>query len=129
MDPLIEAAREVRRNAYAPYSNYLVGAAIEDVDGRVFAGVNVENISYGATICAERAAVVKMVSEGGRKAKRLALVTSDGGNPCGICLQVLSEFTDDPTTLTILIADETKTLRTHRLSELLPFAFDSSRVE
>ena len=127
MDPLVEAARAARLNAYAPYSEYLVGAAIEDDEGRVFTGVNVENISYGATICAERSAVTSMVTAGGRKARRLALVTADGGTPCGICLQVLSEFGSEG--LTIVIADEGRTLRENKLSELLPHAFHSDEVK
>jgi cytidine deaminase len=129
MDPLLEAARVARLNAYAPYSDYLVGAAIEDSEGRIFAGANVENVSYGATICAERSAATRMVSEGGRNARRLALVTADGGTPCGICLQVLSELCESPNSFTIIIADERQVLREFRLSDLLPHAFDSDRVQ
>ena len=92
MDALVAAAREVRANAYAPYSVYHVGAALLGSDGVVYTGCNVENVSFGATICAERVAVVKMVSAGCLSWTRLAVATKDGGTPCGMCLQVLSEF-------------------------------------
>ncbi len=116
-------------NAYAPYSGYLVGAALEDEEGRIFAGVNVENVSYGACICAERSAVTRMVTEGGRSARALALVTVDGGVPCGICLQVLTELCEDAASFRIIIADEEETIREHKLSELLPYAFESQKVQ
>jgi cytidine deaminase len=94
-DSLIQAAVEVRKKAYAPYSNYQVGAAILVADGRIFTGVNVENASYGLTICAERTAVYKAISEGYQKILAVAVATENAGSPCGACRQVLAEFATD----------------------------------
>ena len=125
---LIQSAQEVRNNAYAPYSGYPVGAALEDAQGRIFTGVNVENISFGATICAERCAIAKMVSVGSRKIVRIAIATIDGGIPCGICLQTILEFASDPTTLEVITVDDSHHQRAFQLSELIPFGFHSSEV-
>jgi cytidine deaminase len=97
LERLIEVARATRANAYAPYSRYAVGAAIECASGAVFAGCNVENASYGATLCAERNAVGKMVSAGESGPVACAIVTGGASpaGPCGICRQVLFEFADD----------------------------------
>lgn len=92
---LIQAAVQARHNAYAPYSNYAVGAAILVDDGRIFTGVNVENAAYGLTNCAERTAVFKAVSEGFRIIHAVAVATDNAGSPCGSCRQVLSEFAGD----------------------------------
>ncbi len=92
MTALVEAAIAAAQHAYAPYSNYPVGAALLAADGTVYAGCNVENASYPATICAERTALVKAVSEGHRDFTALAVVTRNGGSPCGICRQMLYEF-------------------------------------
>lgn len=92
---LIDAAMAVRQYAYAPYSNYRVGAAILVEGDRIFSGVNVENASYGHTICAERTAVFKAVSEGFQKILAVAVATENGGSPCGACRQVLVEFAED----------------------------------
>src|SRR5512140_3656450 len=89
---LIDVANEARRRAYAPYSNYLVGAALRTKSGRIFTGVNVESAAYPTTMCAERVAVFKAVSEGEREFDVLAVVTENGGSPCGSCRQVLAEF-------------------------------------
>jgi cytidine deaminase len=125
---LIGAAMRAREAAYAPYSCYRVGAALRDERGSVHAGCNVENLSYGATICAERAAVTAMVAAGGREVRELALVTQDGNAPCGICLQVLAEFTPDPASVAIHCAGTGGAARTFKLSELLPVRFDSREV-
>ena len=101
MQELILAAQEARSRAYAPYSQYQVGAAVRAASGKIYTGCNVENSSYGATICAERTAIVKAVSEGAGKIRAVA-VTSDSETytvPCGICLQVMSEFCDSDTKL------------------------------
>jgi cytidine deaminase len=94
-DNLIRAAIAVRQNAYAPYSNYQVGAAILTEKGRVFTGVNVENAVYGLTICAERTAVFKAISEGCCEILAVVVATKNGGSPCGACRQVLTEFAGD----------------------------------
>jgi len=118
---LIDLAIEARRRAYAPYSNYPVGAALRSKSGRVFTGCNVENAAYPTGMCAERVAVFKAVSEGEREFEVLAVVTSNGGSPCGGCRQVLAEFGLD--TL-ILIADAAGHLvQETTVSGLLPGAF------
>ena len=118
---LIDLAVEARKRAYAPYSNYAVGAALRTKTGRLFTGVNVENAAYPTTICAERVAVFKAVSEGERKFEVLAVVTDDGGSPCGSCRQVLAEFGLDTI---VLIADgQGKLIKQTIVKELLPEAF------
>lgn len=119
----------MRRNAYAPYSSYPVGAAIEGPDGRTWAGANFENVSFGATICAERAAVAGMVAEGGKEISRLAVVTADGGTPCGACLQVLLEFAPDPHNVDILVSDDSGNIAEYKLAELIPHGFGSAKVK
>src|SRR5271154_6704306 len=93
-DPLLEAALQARPRAHAPYSKFLVGAALEDSEGRIHTGCNVENASYGLTICAERTAAFKAVSEGVRRFRRIAVAadTTPLTPPCGACRQVLSEI-------------------------------------
>lgn len=114
-------ARETMENAYAPYSKFKVGAALLTESGRVFTGVNVENASFGATICAERTACVKAVSEGYKEFSAIAVVSSRGGAPmCGICRQFLSEFAPD---LTVITGDDEDHLIVKKLTELLPDNF------
>ena len=125
-DTLIEAARSAQSRAYAPYSNFRVGAALETVDGTVFTGCNVENASYGLTMCAERAAVSAAVGAGARRFRR-AVVVSDvdpPAAPCGACRQVLAEFGLD------LPIDGVGSQRsvTWRLAELLPAAFGPEQL-
>ncbi len=97
-DELVSAARAAREKAYAPYSRYQVGAAVQTVEGRVFTGCNIENASYGLSICAERTAIFAAVAAGAREITAVALVTADGGTPCGACRQVLAEFLPPPAT-------------------------------
>lgn len=123
---LIAAAQRVRWHAYCPYSGYSVGAALADEAGAIHIGANVENISYGGTICAERHAVGAMIASGGRRITRLAVATQDGGSPCGICLQVLSEFGDPA--IEIALVDANGTVRQHTLFEFLPIQFNSAEV-
>jgi cytidine deaminase len=127
-EALVAKAREVRLNAYAPYSNYSVGAALESSDGKVWVGANVENVSFGATLCAERAAVLAMVAGGSREIKRLVLSTRDGGYPCGLCLQVLLEFSADPWAVEIVVTSDQGGFEIRNLHELIPFGFSSSQV-
>lgn len=121
---LIEKAREAMEYAYAPYSNFKVGAAIMTESGKIYTGCNIENISFGATNCAERTAVFKAVSEGEKAFKAIAIVSSAGKftPPCGICRQVLSEFSKD---MDIILADKDDNIKIIKLNELIPFSFDS----
>jgi cytidine deaminase len=117
---LIALATQARKRAYAPYSHYAVGAALRGKSGRVYTGCNVENAVYSLTICAERVALVKAVSEGERAFDALAVVTANGGSPCGSCRQVLAEFGLD---LRVLIATPGTLVAVQTVAELLPRAF------
>ena len=124
-DPLIEAAIAVRLNACAPFSKFLVGAAIEDIDGHIHTGCNVENATYGLTLCAERVAVFKAISEGVRKFRRVA-VAADTDNltpPCGACRQILWEFCGDVELVLVNLHGKTET---YQLKDLFPKPFDVS---
>ena len=125
MNKLLEAALEARNNAHAPFSKFRVGAAIEDESGRIFTGCNIENATYGLTICAERVAVFKAISEGARKFKRIAVAADTDvlTPPCGACRQILWEFCGDAE-LT-LVNQQGKT-ETFRLKDLFPRPFDAS---
>jgi cytidine deaminase len=124
LDNLVQEAKAVRENAYAPFSNYRVGAAIMTRSGKVYRGCNVENSTFGATICAERGAIMQMVASGETTPVACAVVTQDGGSPCGICRQVLAEFAlDMPIALVGLESPEGETGKVVQLSELLPLAF------
>lgn len=126
-DRLLQAAVEARLRAYAPYSEFRVGAAILTTTGRIYTGCNVENASYGLTICAERAAVFKAVSEGEREFTVLAISLEKGGSPCGACRQVLHEFAPG---LPILIADPDGCLLSETtLDHLLPDAFGPKNLD
>jgi cytidine deaminase len=124
-DPLVTAALSARRNAHAPYSNFQVGAAVEDETGRIHTGCNVENATYGLTLCAERVAVFKAVSEGARRFVRVAVVadTENLTPPCGACRQILWEFCGDVEIVLANLHSKTETLR---LGTLFPMAFDAS---
>jgi cytidine deaminase len=123
---LIAQASAVRKRAYAPYSHYKVGAALLGKSGRVYLGCNVENASFGHTVCAERTAVLKAVSEGEREFEAMAVVTRNGGAPCGACRQVLAEFAPD---LIVYIADKHGQHRATTLSQLLPDSFTPKHLE
>ncbi len=118
---LIEAASQARRWAYAPYSHYAVGAALLTESGKVYDGVNVENAAYPTTMCAERVAVFKAVSEGERHFAAIAVVTSNGGTPCGSCRQVLAEFGVD--TLVVIADADGRIVQEGTVADLLPGAF------
>ena len=121
LEALVARAREARSRAYAPYSGYAVGAAVLGDDGRVFSGCNVENALYGATVCAERVALWTAVAAGLRELTALAVVTPNGGTPCGFCRQVLAEFAGPD--LVLAVAGPEGRARIHRLGELLPLAW------
>jgi len=119
-DSLITKATEAREKAHVPYSHFAVGAALLARSGRVYTGCNVENASYGLSICAERTAVFKAISEGERDFEAIAIVTENGVTPCGACRQVLLEFGED---IQVIVADEAGEYRVFGLQELLPEAF------
>jgi cytidine deaminase len=119
---LIDAALSVRARAYAPYSNFHVGAAVLTEDGEIFSGVNVENASYGLTLCAERVAVTTAVASGCRELKAVVVATSGGHSPCGACRQVLAEFGGQMLVL-LVDADNHESVRKFTLDELLPGQF------
>jgi cytidine deaminase len=124
---LIDLANEARRRAYAPYSNYQVGAALRTKSGRIFTGVNVENAAYPTTMCAERVAIYKAISEGEREFEVIAVVTANGGSPCGGCRQVMAEFGLDTI---VLIADgQGKLLQQTTVNSLLPGAFTPDHLK
>ena len=125
-ESLIEAARAAQRHAYAPYSRYKVGAALEADNGAVFTGCNVENASYGLTICAERAAVAAAVAAGARRIRRAVVVTDSDppAAPCGACRQVLNEFGAD---MTVEAVGPARTSR-WSLRDLLPAAFGPEQL-
>lgn len=128
---LIKQALLGRKKAYAPYSGYLVGAALMTVSGKVYTGCNVENASFGATNCAERTAFFKAISEGEKDFKAIAIAggktaPSDYAYPCGVCRQVMQEFCNDG--FLILVAKSEEDYREHTLSELLPYGFGGGRL-
>src|SRR5262245_23353552 len=125
---LLQAALHSRLNAHSPYSRFQVGAALEDSSGRIHTGCNVENASYGLTICAERNAVFKAVSEGAREFVRIAVAadTSPLTPPCGACRQVLAEFCTD---LEIILVNPGGQSEIFRLKDLLPRAFHGSFIK
>ena len=125
MNKLIEAAIEARQHAHAPFSHFQVGAALEDQSGRIFTGCNVENATYGLTICAERVAVFKAISEGARKFVRVAVAADTDvlTPPCGACRQILWEFCGDVELTLANLQGKTETLR---LKDLFPRPFDAS---
>jgi len=125
MSTLTEAALAARKNAHAPFSKFLVGAAIEDEDGRIFTGCNVENATYGLTICAERVAVFKAISEGARKFKRIAVAADTDvlTPPCGACRQILWEFCGNAELTLVNLAGKSETFQ---LKDLFPRPFDAS---
>ena len=118
---LIHLANEARRLAYVPYSNYRVGAALRTKSGRIFTGVNIESAAYPTTMCAERVAIFKAVSEGEKEFEAISVVTDNGGSPCGGCRQVMAEFGLDTI---VLIADGNgHIVKELTVAELLPEAF------
>ena len=123
---LVEKAIAASQNAYAPYSDYPVGAALQTPDGTIFTGCNVENASYPVSVCAERTALVKAVSDGHRQFEAIAVVTRNGGSPCGMCRQMLYEFAPD---LRVIIADMNGVIHDDLpLNDLLRLGFGPSKL-
>ncbi len=127
---LLDAAQAARENSYSPYSKFKVGAAVLTEDGRIFTGTNIENASYGLTVCAERNAMFAAVGAGQRRLRALALITQKlpgmaFNSPCGACRQVMSEFMPPNTPILIAVLDNNKrTVYRKQLRELMPFPFD-----
>ena len=126
LSTLIHAATDAANHAYVPYSHYKVGAALVTAEGDVFTGCNIENASFPATICAERTALVKAVSEGHRAFQQLVVATRDGGSPCGVCRQMLFEFA--PNLPIVLVRFDGTVTEQTVLSELLLHGFGPSSV-
>ena len=125
MDALLEAALSARRHAHAPFSKFLVGAAVADISGRIHTGCNVENATYGLTICAERVAVFKAISEGARQFTRVAVAADTDvlTPPCGACRQILWEFCGD---VELTLVNPRGKTESFRLKDLFPRPFDAS---
>lgn len=126
-DELIQKAIEAYQKAYAPYSHYSVGAALLTESGEVVEGVNIENAVYPLTICAERVAIFKAVSEGHRSFKAIAVVTKNGGTPCGSCRQVMAEFGLD--TVVYIADSKGKLYHTVTVDQLLPYSFGEADLK
>lgn len=124
---LVNIAKEAMKNAYVPYSNFKVGAALLTEEGRVFKGCNIENASFGGTNCAERTALFKAISEGFKKFKKIAIISDsdDYTYPCGICRQVLIEHGN----MDVVVAKNNGEYRVHKLTELLPYGFTKDDLE
>lgn len=131
---LIKSALEAQKRAYAPYSDFYVGASLFTKSGTIFTGCNIENAAYGPTNCGERTAIFKAVSEGEREFSQIAVVGSLHGkpaekfaSPCGVCLQVMTEFCD-PDTFQVILVKTVEEYKILTLRELLPYAFDKSSL-
>lgn len=124
LQELVEAALEVRERAYAPFSNFRVGAAVRTKNGKIYTGCNVESASYGLTVCAERVAIWKAVSEGEKEFTNIAVVadTQELTPPCGVCRQIIWEFCND---IPVTFANLHGKTETVQMKELLPRAFDT----
>ncbi|HET7842288.1 MAG TPA: cytidine deaminase [Terriglobia bacterium] len=127
LDELVQAALHARENAFAPYSNFKVGAALATEDGKIYSGCNVENASYGLTVCAERVALWKAISEGERKFARIVVTsaTERPAAPCGACRQLLWEFCGD---IEVILANPQGYRESHRLASLFPRPFDAKSL-
>ncbi len=125
---------DARENSYSPYSGYAVGAALRLKDGRIYTGCNIENAAYGPSVCAERVAIFKAVSEGAKEPEAIAVVGGVKGkepnmaHPCGVCRQVMMEFAD-PESFIIIVASGTDAYETYTLKELLPHGFGAGNIK
>lgn len=122
-EELIRRAQWIRQRAHAPYSGYKVGAALLGASGKIYAACNVENASYGLSVCAERNAIAKAVSEGEKDFVAIAVATENGAPPCGACLQVMAEFVADFAGFTVILVDAQGQTRAFTLKELFPHGF------
>ncbi len=129
LDELVTEAEAARKQAYAPYSRFAVGAALVAGSGRVYSACNVENAVYGLSMCAERNAVFKAVAAGERQVLALAVVTETGATPCGPCRQVLREFAvGDGSALVVIVADTSGNRKEYTLRQLLPDSFSADQL-
>lgn len=127
-EELAEIAKKASKNAYVPYSNFKVGSSVLAGSGKIYYGCNIENASYGATICAERVAIQKAVSEGEKEIKVIAVYTSDKKTyPCGICRQVMREFTKNKELVILIVSDDGIT--EHKIDDLLPYSFSKEDLD
>lgn len=124
---LRDLAQKASSIAYSPYSKALVGSAIRMKSGKIFSGCNVENSSFGGTVCAERVAILKAVSEGEKAISKVYVYTQSGWPPCGLCLQVISEFSTDG--LEIIMGDEQGNEKTMKFKEMMPLAFNPDHMK
>lgn len=125
VETLIKHALEAREKAHSPYSKYKVGAALLSRSGTIYTGCNVENASYGLTVCAERVAFFKAVSEGEKDFSGIAVATPNGAPPCGACLQVMAEFVEDFSSFQVILVSAEGESKILTLRELYPFGFTS----
>ncbi|HBF41491.1 MAG TPA: cytidine deaminase [Anaerolineaceae bacterium] len=120
-DELVDLAIRARERSYSPYSHYAVGAALLAASGKIYTGVNIENSAYPTSICAERVAIFKAISEGERNFEAIAIATENGGSPCGSCRQVMSEFSLQ---MKVIVVDDTGNIHIDAsVDDLLPHAF------
>lgn len=124
---LHEKAKEASLHSHSPYSHAKVGSVVVTEDGSIYSGCNIENSSFGGTVCAERVAIWKAVSEGHKKIKKVQVYTKDGWPPCGLCLQVMTEFADSD--LEISFADQSGKQTTKKLKEMLTHAFTPEHLK
>ena len=133
-EKLVELALEARNRSYAPYSHFMVGAALLTNDGKVYQGCNIENASFSPTVCAERTAFFKAISEGDREFVKIAVVGSPEGEvdryaaPCGVCRQVMTEFCD-PETCEIIFGISPEKYEVHLLKEIIPYGFGMGHLK
>ncbi len=125
LELLIQAARTARKHAYAPYSNFKVGAAVETKSGEIFSGCNMENASYGLTVCAERNALSAMIAAGNKSVKSIAITSENGIPPCGACRQVIWEICGE---IPVYLVDEAGNITATTSTELLPGAFSKEML-
>jgi cytidine deaminase len=127
---LVAAAQAARARAYAPYSKYTVGAVVETEDGELYVGANVENASYGLSVCAERNAIMRMVIEGGSRPRAVYVATgsSPPASPCGSCRQVLLEFSPDPTAVKVVAVNDSGERGEWTVAELIPAGFTGKQL-